>query len=76
MSGVVMLVGPEAYPVVDGDSGPVDMYGFASTREQAIALADAHFADSVVDAYIAENVRLHDGRVLPVAWVAVTGGHA
>lgn len=62
-------------PVVDGDSGSVDEYGLATTREEAIALANEYFADLVVDAYETTNVLLSDGRVLPRAWVAVTGEH-
>lgn len=60
------------FPVVDGVSGDVDRYGYARTREEAISLANEHFADEVVDAFLKSNIHLRDGVLLPMAWVAVT----
>lgn len=59
-------------PVVDGDAGHVDVYGFATSAEEALAVARAHFADEVNDVCLAENVRLPDGTTASRAWVAVT----
>lgn len=60
------------FPVVDGDSGSIDMYGYARSKEEAIDVGNETFADEVLDAYLAENVTLHDGTTLAKAWVATT----
>lgn len=61
------------YPVVDGESGSVDVYGYASSKEEAIDVGNATFTcDEVVDAYLAKKVVLHDGTAVSKAWVACT----
>jgi hypothetical protein len=60
------------HPVVDGDAGDGDIYGYAASKEEAIDVGNATFADEVVDAYLAHNVRLADGSIVPQAWVALT----
>lgn len=60
------------FPVVDGASGAVDVYGYATNVEDAIAVGNEFFADEVVDAYLAEDVQLCDGSTVPKAWVALT----
>ena len=64
--------GDDMLPVVDGTVGDVIECGHAATAEEAVAVANESFADLVVAAEPAENVRLRDGRVLPKAWVALT----
>lgn len=61
------------YPVVDGDCGSGDMYGYATTKEAAINVGNEIFVDEVVDAYLAINVKLSDRSRVPHAWVALTG---
>lgn len=64
---------PESlFPVTDGDCGNGDLYGYATSKEEAIEVGNESFADEVVDAYLAENVTLCDGSKHPKAWVAVT----
>lgn len=60
------------YPVVDGDDGNGDIYGYARTKDEAIDVGNATFADGVVDGYLAENVTLRNGTLIPMAWVALT----
>lgn len=60
------------YPVVDGETGSVDVYGHASSREGAIAVGNEAFCEVVKDAYLAEGVLLATGNKLSRAWVAVT----
>ncbi len=61
------------YPVVDGDCGNGDIYGYATTKEAAINVGNEAFVDEVVDAYLAINVKLADRSRVPHAWVALTG---
>lgn len=61
------------FPVVDGDCGNGDLYGYATSKEAAIDAGNNNgFADEVLDAYLAENVTLRDGTVVAKAWVATT----
>ncbi len=60
------------YPVVDGDSGDVDVYGFATTEMGAKRVAGRWFVDPIHSAYIAEDVTTSDGQLLPKAWVVLT----
>lgn len=60
------------YPVVDGDAGDGDLYGYADSKETAIDVGNSSFADEVVDAYLTENVVLVSGEKLPKAWVVLT----
>ncbi len=60
------------FPVIDGDCGNGDIYGFAASKEVAIEVGNETFADEVVDAYLAENVTLRDGKKVDKAWVALT----
>lgn len=62
----------ELYPVVDGDDGNGDIYGYARTKDEAMEVGNQTFADEVVDGYLAENVTLRDGTTVPKAWVALT----
>lgn len=61
----------ETLPVVDGDEG-ADIYGHASTVEEAKAIATAAFVDPIDRVERHGPVRLRDGRSLPVAFVAFT----
>lgn len=61
------------FPVVDGDCGNGDLYGYATSKEAAIDAGNNNgFADEVLDAYLAENVTLRDGTKAGKAWVATT----
>lgn len=60
------------FPVIDGDCGNGDIYGFAASKEEAIEIGNETFADEVVDAYLAENVTLRDGKKVDKAWVTLT----
>ena len=60
------------YPVVDGEHGEADIYGYATSKAEAIDVGNATFLDEVVDAYLADNVVLQDGFTVPKAWVATT----
>lgn len=60
------------FPVVDGDDGNGDVYGYATSKEEALDVGNATFVDEVVDAYLAHNVTLRDGSTLASAWVALT----
>lgn len=62
----------DLYPVIDGDDGNGNIYGYAKTRDDAIEVGNATFADEVVDGYLAENVTLCDGSIVAKAWVALT----
>jgi hypothetical protein len=62
----------DLYAVVDGDAGSVTVYGYAATKETAIAAGNAALVDEVVDAFLAQNVTLPDGTVLTKAWVVLT----
>lgn len=62
----------DLFPVVDGDCGNGDLYGYATSKENAIDVGNESFADEVVDAYLAENVTLRDGSKHPKAWVALS----
>lgn len=60
------------FPVVDGDAGDGDIYGYADSNETAMAVGNATFADKVDAVYLAENITLRDGTFAPKAWVALT----
>ncbi len=62
----------DLYPVVDGDCGNGDIYGYATSKEEAIEVGNETFVDPVGDAYLAENVTLSDGSKVDKAWVALT----
>lgn len=62
----------DLFPVIDGDDGNGDIYGYATSKEDAIDVGNATFADEVVDAYLAESVTLRDGSTVAKAWVATT----
>jgi hypothetical protein len=47
-----------------------NVYGFASSKEEAIAVGNAPFVNDVVDVYLANNVALGDGSRVATAWVA------
>lgn len=58
--------------VTDGDCGNGDLYGYATSKEEAIAVGNASFADEVVDAYRVDNIPLRDGTKVDRAWVVLT----
>lgn len=60
------------FPVVDGDSGSIDTYGYATSKEEAIEVGNETFGNEVFDAFLAENVMLRDGTTVAKAWVALT----
>ena len=61
----------KGFPVVDGDAGAVDQYGFATTERGALRVAGKYFADKPASAYLSGNVRLRTGELLARAWVVV-----
>ena len=73
-AGELASMQPEGlYPVVDGDSGDIDWYGYASSKEEAIEVINSMCCtDEFVDAFLAENHRTEDGTYLEKAWVATT----
>lgn len=58
-------------PVVDGTDN-ADEYGFANSEHEAETIARASFMDELASVEIDGPVRMRDGRVLPVAYVALT----
>lgn len=59
------------YPVVDGDQG-ADIYGEASSPEEAFAIAESCFADAIDHVELYGPIHLANGEVLPLAYVAFT----
>lgn len=56
--------------VVDGDTG-ADVYGEASSAEEAMAVASDSFVDGVASAYLGGSIALRDGRRLEKAWIVL-----
>jgi len=60
------------FPVVDGDSGDIEICGYAFTAVEAIEVGSKSLEDPVRDAYLVKDLALKDGTILPCAWVAST----
>ncbi len=61
-------------PVVDGDEG-ADVYGYASSAEEAKMVAAPQFADGVCRIEQYGPINLRNGATLPTAFVAISGAH-
>ena len=59
-------------PVVDGDGGSIDVYGYAATAEEALQIARNAFADPVARVEECGPITLRDGTQVAKAWLAIT----
>ena len=62
---------PQILAVVDGDEN-ADVYGYATTVDEALSLASSCFVDRVARIECYGPIRLADGRLLAKAFVAFT----